>query len=153
MAFIEAYAHLNQPEEFNRYLQVSFTIEQFQKEWAQADSLFFMALHEDELVGYFKINLDAPQPALPTDAAYEIERIYVHPNLKGRGIGSQLLQEAIQVGKLHGKAFVWLGVWEHNKAGIEFYQRKGFQRFGAYIFHMGNDKQTDWLMQLKIVDL
>jgi ribosomal protein S18 acetylase RimI-like enzyme len=45
---------------------------------------------------------------------------------------------------------VWLGVWEENHRAIRFYTKNGFVVFDKHVFIMGNDEQTDLLMQLLI---
>ena len=45
---------------------------------------------------------------------------------------------------------VWLGVWEQNEQAKEFYNKWGFEKFGEHIFMLGDDAQTDWLMQKKL---
>jgi hypothetical protein len=45
---------------------------------------------------------------------------------------------------------MWLGVWEHNHRAKAFYERWGFGAAGVEIFRLGNDNQTDLLMQLAL---
>ena len=49
-----------------------------------------------------------------------------------------------------GYDILWLGVWEHNPKAIRFYERMGFELFGAHVFLLGNDMQTDVLMKKKL---
>jgi len=44
----------------------------------------------------------------------------------------------------------WLGVWEENPRAINFYKKNGFVAFDKHIFKLGNDEQTDIMMQLKL---
>jgi ribosomal protein S18 acetylase RimI-like enzyme len=46
------------------------------------------------------------------------------------------------------KRYLWLGVWEHNRGAIRFYERHGFVKFGEHPYYVGNDCQTDWMMRL-----
>ena len=47
-------------------------------------------------------------------------------------------------------SYVWLGVWEHNHRALRFYEKNGFTAFGTHIFQLGNDQQTDILMQKSV---
>jgi ribosomal protein S18 acetylase RimI-like enzyme len=60
------------------------------------------------------------------------------------------MQECISIAKRKQRDYIWLGVWEKNDKAIRFYERFGFKRFGEHEFVLGNDRQTDWLMMLKL---
>jgi ribosomal protein S18 acetylase RimI-like enzyme len=80
-------------------------------------------------------------------AVLEISRIYVVKEKIGTGVGKALLEFAISFAQQCNKELVYLGVWEHNKKAIDFYERFGFTKFGEHIFMVGNDPQTDWLFK------
>ena len=42
---------------------------------------------------------------------------------------------------------LWLGVWERNPRAIAFYRKRGFIEVGAHVFRLGDDAQTDLIMQ------
>jgi ribosomal protein S18 acetylase RimI-like enzyme len=65
----------------------------------------------------------------------------------GKGIGSALLQNCIDMAKEINREIIWLGVWEHNYRAIYFYTKWGFEKFAEHDFVLGNDVQTDWLMK------
>lgn len=46
--------------------------------------------------------------------------------------------------------YVWLGVWEKNLGAIRFYEKNGFVPFDKHIFRLGDEKQTDILMIIKL---
>ena len=75
----------------------------------------------------------------------EIERIYVRKKFKHQGIGTFLLDTAIEKAKEKQKTAIWLGVWEHNDVALAFYRKKGFIKYSEHVFYMGDDPQTDYL--------
>jgi ribosomal protein S18 acetylase RimI-like enzyme len=79
--------------------------------------------------------------------ALEIERLYMHRDFQGLGLGSALMQKALDVARARGKKYVWLGVWEGNNKARAFYHKHGFYPFGSHPFVMGDDRQTDLLMR------
>ena len=117
----------------------------------------------DQLIGYFKINchkspLESDAPVIyPSEVDFktlkgvEIERIYVVKGMKGHGIGRLMIEKTIEIAKINGFDYVWLGVWADNAAAIAFYQKMGFTVFGEHIFMMGNDAQKDFLMMIEIL--
>ncbi len=80
----------------------------------------------------------------------EIERIYVLKEYHGKKVGQLLYENAIKIAKSKNAEYVWLGVWEKNPRAIRFYEKNGFVAFDKHIFKLGNDKQTDIMMKLKI---
>jgi ribosomal protein S18 acetylase RimI-like enzyme len=45
---------------------------------------------------------------------------------------------------------LWLGVWEHNARAQAFYRNWNFTDIGTHVFQLGDDPQTDILMQRAI---
>ncbi|WP_221405412.1 N-acetyltransferase [Flexibacter flexilis] len=46
------------------------------------------------------------------------------------------------------RVYVWLGVWEQNAKAIRFYEKNSFVAFDKHIFILGDEAQTDIMMQL-----
>ena len=67
-----------------------------------------------------------------------------------KGLVKAILDEIISLCRTKKVAFLWLGVWEANRAAIRFYERHGFKKFGEHPYFIGEDKQTDWLMKIEI---
>ena len=45
------------------------------------------------------------------------------------------------------KSKIWLGVWEKNISAIKFYRKLGFKIFSSHDFQLGDDLQTDLMME------
>ena len=80
----------------------------------------------------------------------EIQRIYVSEAFHGKKIGQLLLDEALKIAEQNGADSIWLGVWEENHRALHFYNKNGFEVFDKHVFTLGNDIQTDLLMQVHI---
>ncbi len=108
-------------------------------------------VYDDEtLIGYFKLNVEAAQTDVHDPKALEIERIYVLAEHQGKKVGAWMLLQIITKAKTLDKDYIWLGVWEHNPRAIKFYQGHGFIKFDEHPYFIGTDKQTDWLLRLKL---
>lgn len=145
--FYEAFAALNTPTDMAKYLNDNFNPQKLTTELTNPHSHFFIAWHGTEPIGYLKLNLGPAQTDLHDDAALELERIYVKSAWHGRQVAQQLYRTAEDVARTHGKAYIWLGVWEHNARAIAFYTRLGYTAFSSHIFMLGHDPQTDILMK------
>ena len=103
------------------------------------------------MAGYLKLNFDSAQTEnVLNNQAFEIERIYLLKEYQNKGLGTELFEAAIQIGKEKGYSTLWLGVWEKNRSALQFYQKKGLVTFGSHYFQLGSDTQTDFLMRYDI---
>ena len=55
----------------------------------------------------------------------ELAAIYLNPKFQGKGIGTALLQQAIN--ELEGTKEIYINVEKENKIGMTFYKAKGFE--------------------------
>jgi len=69
--------------------------------------------------------------ALRTRGIYGIvQEMYVSPELRGRGIGAELLQATLRQAQLLGCSMVEVGTPPEGVRQGRFYRRAGFKRFG-----------------------
>jgi hypothetical protein len=148
--FYDAFEHLNNPEDFEVYTSKAFTREQLLSEINNPDSEFYFAMLDGKQVGYIKLNYRDAQAEFRKPGAVEVSRIYVLADQQGKKIGNQLLDFAINKAVEQKLRYIWLGVWEHNRNAIRFYERNGFKAFSSHHFMMGNDRQTDILVKKEL---
>lgn len=148
--FSAAFEKDNDPEDFQAYLKKAFAPEQIVSELNNPDCFFYFVFDDENLVGYFKLNVGAAQTDVHDKNAMELERIYVLGEHQGKQIGAWMLGQINTLAQTMGKAYIWLGVWEHNPKAIQFYQKHGFQKFGEHPYYIGTDEQTDWLLRLDL---
>jgi ribosomal protein S18 acetylase RimI-like enzyme len=133
-----------------KHLEEGFSLEKLSAELQNPNSEFYFATLNQVVIGYLKLNFGEAQTELKDNTAIEIERIYVLQEFHGKKVGQLLYNQAIQIAKNKNAAFIWLGVWEKNQRAIQFYTKNGFVEFDQHSFVLGNDKQTDIMMRLKI---
>ena len=148
--FIETFAAVNTPENIANYIKDSLNTEQLTAELNNANSQFYVAYSNTEAVGYLKINFGDAQTETINKNALEVQRIYVLQNFHGKNIGQLLLDEVKNIAQSTNVEYIWLGVWEENHRALRFYAKNRFVVFYKHVFTLGNDEQTDLLMQLLI---
>lgn len=148
--FTETFAAVNTPENLANYIEQSFNSEQLSMEINNQNSQFYIAFSASEPVGYLKINFGDAQTETVTKNAIEIHRIYVLQAFHGKKVGQLFLDQVIAVAQQMAFDAIWLGVWEENHRALQFYTKNGFIAFDKHIFTLGDDVQTDLLMQLKV---
>lgn len=151
--FIDSFKHLNDPEDFEAYLEEAFDREKIENELKNSEVFYYLVYNGTTSVGYFKLNSARAQTDISDPDAFEIERIYVCKEYQGLKIGNWMMAQIIEIAQKAGMVYLWLGVWEENQSAILFYQRLGFKKFKEHAFYIGKDKQSDWLMRLDIPKL
>jgi ribosomal protein S18 acetylase RimI-like enzyme len=148
--FTETFAAVNTPDNLANYINDSFNTKQLTTELSNRNSMFYLAYSNAVAVGYLKINFGDAQTETHDQNALEVHRIYVLQTFHGKNIGQLLLNEAKKLAENNGITSIWLGVWEENYRALQFYAKNGFVVFDQHVFTLGNDKQTDLLMQLRL---
>ena len=150
--FIDAFEKDNNEKDFYAYVNEAFRKATIRQELADPEAVFFAAYEQGSLVGYLKLRSDRTPSQLTQESALELQRIYVQQSAIGKGIGTQLMQTALDYAQANHFTTL-LGVWEHNPRAITFYEKWGFRTFSSHLFMMGNDPQTDLLMKRSVSPL
>jgi ribosomal protein S18 acetylase RimI-like enzyme len=148
--FTDTFAAVNTAENMMNYIRDNFNLEKISSEINNPDSAFYIAIFENETVGYLKINFGNAQTEKQKENTLEIHRIYVLETFHGKKVGQLLLDEAIKIAQETDIDSIWLGVWEENHKALRFYTKNGFVEFDKHIFILGDEVQTDLLIQLEI---
>lgn len=148
--FIETFSSTNTQEDMQEYLKNNFTNEKLINELSNMHSVFYIALDDNQVIGYLKINIEDAQTELQSTDTLEIERIYVLKEFHGNKVGQLLYNKALEIANQQNKTYIWLGVWEQNYRAIAFYKKQGFIAFDKHIFTLGSDQQIDIMMKLKV---
>lgn len=148
--FSETFAAANTPEDMAAYLASSFSPEQQAAELADPHCLFQIAETNGLAVGYAMLRSGGELDSVTGDEPIELVRLYVSRESLGSGAGAALMQACIAESKHRGYKTLWLGVWEHNHRAQAFYRKWNFHEVGTHVFHLGEDLQTDILMQRSI---
>jgi len=150
LTFEETYSSQNSKENIKEYLENEFSTDKLNIELLDKNSEFYFAELEGKTIGYLKINFGHSQTEIKDENTLEIERIYVLKEFQGKKVGQLLYEKAVGIAKQKVISYVWLGVWEKNTSAIRFYEKNGLVAFDKHIFKLGNDKQTDIMMKLKL---
>ena len=150
--FWDAFAHhpKNAPDDLNHYMRQAFSLEQTTAELRDENSIFLIAEIDGEAAGYAKILIDNIEEGITAERPIELNRLYSHQQFLGRGIGQALMDACFARARADGRDVMWLGVWEFNPRAQRFYEKNGFRVVGSHVFQLGEDAQTDLLMQREL---
>ena len=147
-SFYETFAAQNTPENMAAFLAATYGPEKQAAELADNASIFLIAEVDGAPAGYLLLRNDSTEPCISGAKPIEVRRIYSLQAWIGRGVGAALMQAAITEAQTRGHDLLWLGVWEKNERALTFYRKWGFVEVGTHIFVVGDDPQTDLVMQL-----
>lgn len=143
--FRDAFAHLNNEKEFERYVASSFTENQIRCELADNAATFFIARLENEWVGYAKLYHGTPPDCVTRLPAIELSRLYTMQQYLGCGIGHALLEACVNHARSNAIKSIWLGSWKENARANAFYTSMQFEILGFKTFALGSDIQEDYI--------
>lgn len=101
----------------------------------------------NQIIGFAQLTEGTSEPCIDDLAnIVELQRLYVHADYHGQGLGRALTQLSETMALEKGYQTMWLGVWEGNFQAQRIYEAMGFSRVGDHEFQMGRCIQTDWIM-------
>lgn len=148
--FADTFGPFNTAEDMTTYLNTAYSINALTAELENPNTAFYFLKHDDEVVGYMKLNVEDAQSESEGDGALEVERVYIRPAFKRMGFGHEMMDFAISRGYQLDKSFVWLSVWSVNHAARKFYESLGFVNFGVDLFRLGNARLHSEMMRKEL---
>lgn len=101
---------------------------------AAPDAFVLIAERSGEAVGYAMVHLRDGSPTWPlSEGTGELETLSVHPDERGRGTGTALLDAVREHLRAANVTELSLHVLPTNADAIRFYNRHGFDTFGLFL--------------------
>jgi RimJ/RimL family protein N-acetyltransferase len=98
--------------------------------------IHLLACRDQQLIGHALL--------IPTEKEGGAEyAIFLHQDVRGRGLGTELNRIAIETARAAGLRRVWLCVAPHNRAAIKSYERVGFRFLPGTIYSPEAEMQID----------
>ncbi|UVD56078.1 GNAT family N-acetyltransferase [Rhizobium sp. Pop5] len=144
--FRDTYGSDTAASDLESYIDKNFSTERQEAEIANPSAAVFVAISDDLIIGYADVVLRSAD-----GASALLNRIYVDAEWRGRGLAGGLLDAAIGESAQRGATHLELTVFERNSRALAFYKRAGFAATGSTTFMVGDDPQTDVVMQLDLI--
>ena len=144
---------LNKPEDMEAYIAAAFSLEQTARELTDENTIVLIVEYNERMIGFAKLYEHSPESCISDPDPIEIQRFYIAHEYHGRGIAHTLMQKCLDIAREKRYQTIWLGVWEHNYRAQRFYEKLGFRVAGNHIFQLGDDPQTDLVMEKKLTDV
>ncbi|WP_086995170.1 GNAT family N-acetyltransferase [Rhizobium sullae] len=147
--WLHTYARRGIRQALSDYVLTQFTAENFRPHLAADTQYFILCEIDGHLVGYLRLDFDAPCPEL-SDVTTQVVTLYVQEHFIGKGIGAELLREADLLSARRSATHIWLAVNHQNAHAIQFYERQGFERRGSTYFEFEGERHENFIY-LRIV--
>jgi ribosomal protein S18 acetylase RimI-like enzyme len=128
----EYYLHLWNPGGADWYQnEYAYHPAKLRAELEDSNNQHFVVYENKEPQGYLKLRIDAKLKGFEEISSLEIERIYLHRSLVGKGVGKQLMQLSETIGKENGKQMIFLKAMDSSTDAIAFYTKMGYTVCGT----------------------
>lgn len=132
--YVEYYLHLWNPGGADWYMhEYAYHPDKLKAELADANNHHFIVYDEENAMGYLKLKENATLKGFEKHNSLEIERIYLHKTIAGKGVGKQLMLLSEEVARNHKKEMIFLKAMDTSLDAISFYQKMGFTTCGTYV--------------------
>jgi diamine N-acetyltransferase len=148
--FRDAFGARNSPGNMDLHCSRMFGAEIQQREIEDPGLITTVAESDGRMIGFSQLRPGQAHASVAAARPTELRRLYVVAGSHGHGVGRQLMQEALAAAAREGCDVLWLGVWEHNPKAMAFYRRFGLEIVGTHAFMLGQDRQRDLVMSVKL---
>ena len=128
-----------------QYVLSELTPEKYLQSLNEPATHFFVAEHDENLVGLAVVKFGVPCPTGGSSAA-ELQTLYVQEHYIGRGIGKSLLQAAEAKAREQSESALWLTVNAKNARAIAFYAHQGYSKVGTAYFVLGEGRHENHVL-------
>jgi len=148
--FRDAFGARNSPENMDLHCSRVFGADVQQREIEDPGLITTIADSGGRMIGFSQLRPGQAHASVAAVRPAELRRLYVVAESHGHGVGQQLMQDALAAAARERCDVLWLGVWEHNPKAMAFYRRFGLEVVGTHAFMLGQDRQRDLVMSVKL---
>jgi len=142
--FTDAFGSAMDPEELSRCLEENMSVESFER-IVKANTVL-VAKQDNKIVGYVKYGPVTTPRLVATVNDREIGRLYVETHRQSRGIGKQLMDQALEDPELATAPKIFLTVFSKNQGAIRLYEGYNFQKCGVIEYVSAGKPAEDLIM-------
>ena len=142
--FPVTYEKIVPADQLHYMMELFYTPEALEKQW-ESGQVFLILRFNGKAAGY------ASYSKLNTEGDFRLNKIYLDPQIQGRGLGKFLLCDVVSRVKAEAGRCLRLNVYRKNKA-VGFYRNMGFQVLKEEILDIGGGHfLDDFVMEMKII--
>lgn len=145
-AFKAKFARLYSAQDLAKFLAENLEEGPVANELANPARVYRLAEVDGRLMGFAKIGLTCGFPDHARGSrVMELKQLYTAADATGMGIGSQLMDWAMDQFAMHGADEAQLSVYSENYGAHRFYERYGFEKVADITFKVGEQLDPEFL--------
>ncbi len=145
--FTASFGDLYWPADLEAFIAKAYDVEKCRRDLADPAIAAWLAERDGVPVGYALAGpCDLPHPEV-TPACGELKRVYLMPSAQGGGLGSRLIDAALDWLLREGPRRLWIGAWSGNRGARRLYGRMGFRKVGEYYFSVGEALDREFILR------
>lgn len=146
-SFVETYGDLYPKADLQAYLAEAYTPEALRRALADPEVAAWVAEEGGRMVGFSQARpADLPHEDLRPEHG-EIQRLYLRASHQKGGLGSRLIEPALNWLASRGRTPIWLNVYTGAEAAQRFYERQGFRKVGEMHYMIGTFPDPAYIMR------
>jgi len=151
IAFRDAFSHLfNNQCELEDYLDYTYHVDKIAGSVRKENNQYFVAVVDGAPAGFAKLKKHSLNDELDFLFQAELQKLYVLPSHRGKGIGGALINAVIASAESMEPDCLWLDTHISNSHAIRFYERHGFPKSGTRQFTIGSQTFDYHLMCMPV---
>ena len=145
-SFVAKFGDMYRPQDLAAFLAETHAEGVVVREIVKPLVRYRLAERDGALAGYCKLGLACGWPEHARGRhAIELKQLYTAPGATGGGIGSALMDWALDEAHAKGADEVQLSVWSGNTGAQRFYERYGFAKVADIHFWVGEQRDDEFL--------
>lgn len=146
-SFTETFGHLYPEGDLQAFLDESHSAEAWASRLMAPDHAAWLALRDDESVGFIVVGACKLPVENREPMAGEIQQLYVLKPYQNLRLGAQLMDVGLEWLTAQGRAPLYIGVWSENSGAQRFYGRYGFRKVSEYGFRVGETVDREFILK------
>lgn len=145
--FVDGFAIPYPADDLAAFLDASFNAETIGAKLREPGAAWWVAEKDGRLLAFANTGPNTlPHPeARPSHA--ELRRLYVSKPAQGLGLGTRLLETALEWMEAHTDGPLWIGVWSGNLKAQKLYAAYGFEKAGEYQYPVGRWMDDEFILR------
>ena len=142
--WMKCFTNILSHEQIEYMLNWMYSQETIKHEIEYENINYFFILHDKINIGFFSMG---PYPDATGRA--KLHKIYLYPELHGKGLGSASLLKIFALARQQGYDSICLNVNKNNQSAIKAYERNGFVKEKSVVNDIGNGYVMNDYVMLK----
>lgn len=145
--FVDGFGIPYPADDLETYLAGSFSEVALLAKLAEPGGAWWVAERDGAILAFANAGPNGlPHPdARPSHM--ELRRLYVDKAAQGLGLGTRLLDIALDWMEAHTDGPLWIGVWSQNLKAQKLYAAYGFEMAGEYQFPVGEWRDDEFILR------